>query len=348
MGNIIKIKRGVTGGIVPVGLTFGELAVNIVDKKLFIGGITGETTELLGSASEISGSSFPIASNTITGAASFDPRFFSVGGTGHVVFLGATGTETWANVDSGYANGIASGITFSVGSSAISVLEKLIYPYQPVSFSNFTIGLSNNIFDLGQTSAAGNYSASWNTSGPASNWVAGSLNIAIVSGSNLATNINYNSSPYNISHSAYLYLTPSTLSFSLTGQQASGTVIVTAPPKTYSWLHRIYYGKSSSSAPSSISNLTTGQTNRYTSSPSSLGNYTYSFTSSAIAEYCYVIVPTSPGTPGSYTTWRDENNLTFTPQEGTFTEVNSHGVSISWKWYKVANPTTGAISVSAS
>jgi len=348
MSNIIKIKRGVTGGIVPVGLTFGELAVNVVDKKLFVGGITGETIELLGGASEISGSSFPIASNTVTGAASFDPRFFAIGSTGHVVFLGATTVENWTNVDAGYANGIASGITFSVGSSAIDVLEQLIYPYQSVSFSSFTVGLASNTFDLGQTSAAGSYSATWNTSGPASNWVAGSVNISIVSGSNLATGLNYNSSPYNISHSAYLYSTPSTLSFSLTGQQLSGTQIVTATPKTYSWLHRIYFGKSSSAAPTSITDLTTGLTSRYTSSTSSLGNYTYSFIASGSAEYCYVIVPTSPGSPGSYTTWRDANNLTFAPQEGTFTETNSHGVSISWKWYRVANPTTGAISVSAS
>ena len=33
--------------MVPTGLTFGELAVNITDKKLFVGGITGNTIELL-------------------------------------------------------------------------------------------------------------------------------------------------------------------------------------------------------------------------------------------------------------------------------------------------------------
>jgi hypothetical protein len=49
MSNIIRIKRGITGGVVPTGLTFGELAVNITDKKLFVGGITGNTIELLAS-----------------------------------------------------------------------------------------------------------------------------------------------------------------------------------------------------------------------------------------------------------------------------------------------------------
>lgn len=48
MSNIIRIKRGLTGGVVPTGLTYGELAVNITDKKLFVGGFTGNTIELLG------------------------------------------------------------------------------------------------------------------------------------------------------------------------------------------------------------------------------------------------------------------------------------------------------------
>ena len=42
----IKIKRGLTSGVEPVGLTYGELAVNIADKKMFIGGATGETVLL--------------------------------------------------------------------------------------------------------------------------------------------------------------------------------------------------------------------------------------------------------------------------------------------------------------
>jgi hypothetical protein len=42
----IKIKRGLTSGVEPAGLTYGELAVNIADKKMFIGGVTGETVLL--------------------------------------------------------------------------------------------------------------------------------------------------------------------------------------------------------------------------------------------------------------------------------------------------------------
>ena len=36
-----KLKRGVSGGGEPSGLTHGELAINTTDKRLFVGGITG-------------------------------------------------------------------------------------------------------------------------------------------------------------------------------------------------------------------------------------------------------------------------------------------------------------------
>ena len=39
----IKIKRGLTAGVEPSGLTYGEIAINITDKKMFVGGVTGET-----------------------------------------------------------------------------------------------------------------------------------------------------------------------------------------------------------------------------------------------------------------------------------------------------------------
>lgn len=39
----IKIKRGSSGGAIPTGLTFGELAVNVTDALLYVGGTTGET-----------------------------------------------------------------------------------------------------------------------------------------------------------------------------------------------------------------------------------------------------------------------------------------------------------------
>lgn len=44
----IKIKRGSTAGVIPTGLTFGELAVNVADGLLFVGGVTGNTVQISG------------------------------------------------------------------------------------------------------------------------------------------------------------------------------------------------------------------------------------------------------------------------------------------------------------
>ena len=265
---------------------------------------------------------------------------------------GATGIvilPSWSNTGPGFANGIAPGKTFAIGWNAIEVLEELIYPYQPVSFiaNTLNINIGSSPFDLGRTFAAANYNTSWSTTGPAANWTPGSIVIRnSTTSTTLITGLNYNSSPVGITHPQYGYTLPTSLAFGITGSQKSGTVV--SDSQTYRWAHRIYYGKSSSAAPTSISNLTTGQLNRFTSTATSLGSFTYSFSPSASAEYCYVIVPTSPGTPGTYTTWRDPNNLSFTPVSGTFTETNSYGVSINWTWYQVSNPTTSSFSAAAS
>ena len=39
----IKVKNSVTSGSNPSGLTFGELAVNIADRKIYIGNAVGST-----------------------------------------------------------------------------------------------------------------------------------------------------------------------------------------------------------------------------------------------------------------------------------------------------------------
>jgi hypothetical protein len=44
--SIIRIKRGLSGGIVPTGLQLGELAVNIPDELLYVGGESGAVIAL--------------------------------------------------------------------------------------------------------------------------------------------------------------------------------------------------------------------------------------------------------------------------------------------------------------
>ena len=272
-------------------------------------------------------------------------------GTGYIEFADGTTQGSspgiWTNSEAGYSNGIASGITFQLGSSAIDVLEQLIYPYQPVSFTAFSINLGTSPFDLGRTFGAGSYSATWSTSGPTGNWIGGSLVVRDNTNSLvIRSGLNYDSTPAGITLNQYGYTAPAQLTFGITGQQQSGNVL--SRSTTFDWRHRIYWGKSASASPTALANLTTGSSNRFTSSISALGTFTYTFTASGSPEYSYVIVPTSPGSPGTYTSWKDINNLTVTPVSGTFTETNAYGVSISWTWYQVSNPTTGTYQITAS
>ena len=402
-GAIYKVKRTDEAGKEPTSLTFGEMAVNTTDGKLFVGGPNGEIIPIVAGSVGSGGTGATGATGTGLTAVSIDPAtgflrakyvfgngtisdFFNIGyvmgntgATGPVgdyveTLNGLTGTlsissgsnatvtlvgdeivvdaviPTWTNEDAGASTGIASGMTFAVGLNAIEVLEQLIYPYVPVTLSSLNLNLptaSGNIFDLGMTSAAGSYNATWSTGGPVSNWVSGSFNLTNSLGSTIGSGLNYNSTPFSASHSAYRNTSPATLVFTLTGQQIGGTPTLTTT-RTYSWLHRIHYGKSASASPTSISDLTTGAASRFTSSTTSLGSFSYTFIASGSPEYCYVIIPTSPGSPGTYTSWKDINNLTITPNTGTFTETNSHGVSINWTWYQVSNPTTSTYQASGS
>lgn len=109
--------------------------------------------------------------------------------------------------------------------------------------------------------------------------------------------------------------------------------------------HVIYWGKSGLSSATSINDLTTGKSRRFVASPSSLGTgLTFAFPTSTTAEFCHVIVPTSPGSPGTVSGWRDPNNITLTPIQGTFAENNEYATNIGWAWYRVQNATDSAVS----
>ena len=94
----IKFLRSSTAGVVPVGLTYGEIAINVVDRKLYVGGTAG------------------------------DSILIDSGGSG----AGGTGTETtWtltAPTTAVDIAGVPTGTTFAVGTNAIAILEEILYP----------------------------------------------------------------------------------------------------------------------------------------------------------------------------------------------------------------------------
>ena len=80
----IKIQRSVTAAATPSGLTAGELAVNLADRKLFVGGTAGSNITFLDSSAVVT--SFNGLTGAVTGVASVN------GSTGAVVtYVGPTG-----------------------------------------------------------------------------------------------------------------------------------------------------------------------------------------------------------------------------------------------------------------
>lgn len=141
--------------------------------------------------------------------------------------------------------GIVAGSSFDQGTSINTILETLLFPYQAVSFSSFSIGIANSPFEVGQTAGNSTINATWSTSGPTSNWVSSSITIsANQSIGNLASGLNYNSSPHPITHSAYRYNTRTNLVFTISGQQVQGSN--PSRTQTLSWNYKYYSGKTAS------------------------------------------------------------------------------------------------------
>lgn len=114
MAELIKIKRGFTAGIEPFGLTLGELAANLADQKLFIGGTYGNAIPLGGGGIA---TNIPQASDSITGVASFNSSQFIVSPTGHVSLSGGA-LGAVLNIDGGAASSVYGGVSGLDGGTA--------------------------------------------------------------------------------------------------------------------------------------------------------------------------------------------------------------------------------------
>ena len=88
MATQLRIKRGTTNANAPSGLTAGEMAINLVDKKLYVGGTAGTNTIFLDStAVAVLGTA-----NTFTALNSFNAGISASGGTFSGLISGATAT----------------------------------------------------------------------------------------------------------------------------------------------------------------------------------------------------------------------------------------------------------------
>lgn len=311
---LFKVKRTLTPGLIPTGLTFGEMAVNLADRILYVGGTAENAIEIAGGGgtgnyrfyyqTDPPGLSEGFGITGITGQYDYlvGSRWVDSGTGREYIYVGdgdqwywfepaggGGAGDQWVRPDATTATdvaGIPSGTTGLVGESSIQILERILYPYQNVTLSWTSTGLASQ-YELGQTAGNGAFTATWTSSTPDANWVSGSAYIrytGLASGTALTAG-SPTADTASVQYPAFRGTTVnSSVSFSLTGQQVGGTTkTVTATPRTSTWYSKIYYGKSTDPGLTNPLVLTNGGSELFTTtgsrtiSTTDTGGYLYLF-----------------------------------------------------------------------
>lgn len=224
------------------------------------------------------------------------------------------------------------------GLTPMQILEKLLYPYQALSVSSFSVGLPiSTTVEVGTTCAAGTYAASWGFNN-SSNLTANSISISQGS-TTLASGLNI--SPFSITHPQYRYTTPTQLPFTITAGQKEGANVNSTV--NYSWKKKIWYGKSNFTSLSSYDNFSSFSS-IFTQGLTSVSSANYSFSATTgDDQYLYIIVPDN----SSYSTFMS-NGFEFPFQASQIiTFTNSLGVTLTYKYYRSTYATESAVIINA-
>ena len=235
--------------------------------------------------------------------------------------------------------GIVAGTSFSDGTTAIEILETLLFAYQPVSFSAFDIGLSSGPYEVGQTAGNTTVNSTWSTAGPNANWVAGSLSIsANQSVGTLVSGLNYDGSPQSISHGAYNFNVEKTLTFTIEGEQASGSNPTNTD--TMNWRYRYFSGRTATGFDGTG---LTAQGFTDTLSRTSPDNWTFTFPAVSPGNKGFFILPQSEYS-GTLTMTNTANGLGFPfGLTGSFTHTNEYGLDILYDIWESTNNFAGEV-----
>jgi hypothetical protein len=254
---------------------------------------------------------------------------------------GGGGSETlWTDPDPTLITigGLVSGSNL-VGDNAIRILEKILYPYQPVSFSSFSVNLGSTQLELNQTLGSETINSTWTVSGPTGNWTANSLSIerTVNGGSNtiMSSGFSYAATPRSIVHPSYQYVSPTTVAFTISGSQTEGS----SPTYTqsYYWLNKVYWGLTASTV---LTNFTGFSSEFASSSPTT----SRLFTGNGTQRYYYFIIPSSFASYVSFKDVATNNTIPFNSAQ-TISVTNSFGLSIEYKYYRSQNSSAGSLTI---
>jgi hypothetical protein len=372
----IRVKRTNDPGVLPGPLALGELAVNIPDRKIFIGNGLSNTllydgtsfsVELAEQVRDLLASTLVAGDNvnidvddtndTIT--ISLSPDSFAnllqtslVAGQGieldfndtnDTVTISAPGS-IWDRSDATVATdifGIPAGTTFTPGTDAITILERILYPFQPATISSFSMSGSTTM-ELGQ-----------NVSSPSFTWSIGNLanaNTATLSWSGLLTgssvfNPASNQTNYNPSVATVNSTTVgASLSFTLTVTQDDAGYSNATSTRTITWRPKIYVGRSTQSDYTNITNVSgvTGGSNYFVSgtSPDSPSG---GITVSSGSGYIYILIQSSINDLSTMSIEQTPGQLSaFNKVSSSHTIYNGYANS-TYKVYRSVNELTGSV-----
>jgi hypothetical protein len=372
----IRVKRSNQPGVLPGPLALGELAVNIPDRKIFIGNglsnsllydgttfsleLAEQVRDLLASTL-VAGDNVNIdvddTNDTIT--ISLSPDSFAnllqtslVAGQGiqldfndtnDTVTISAPGS-IWDRSDATIATdvfGIPAGTLFTPGTDAITILERMLYPFQPATIVSFTMS-GSTIVELGQT-----------VTSPSFSWIISNLenaNTATLSWSGLLTGNNVfnpasNQTNYNPGVASVNSLNPgATLSFTLTVTQDDTAYSNNTSTRTITWRPKIYVGRSTQENfinITNVSNLTDGT--NYFVSGTSPATPSGGVTVSSGAGFVYILVQSSINDLSTLSIEQTPGQLTAFSKVSNSHTINNGFANSTYKVYKSVNPLTGSV-----
>lgn len=239
--------------------------------------------------------------------------------------------------------GIAAGSTIADGSNAILILERLLYPYQTVDFTNFNDNLST-YYELGETAGNATANFTWSTSGPDLNWV-GDTTISSTEEGTIISGISFDDSPQSYSHPAYRKTTVDSVTFTISGAQSEGSNATATT--SLLWRYTLYSGRSGTDgSPTVFTNGDDITSFTKTHPATTVNNWQPSVAAASPSSYVYFFYPSAlySGTP-TVTDITNPNVPQTVPIEmgSSFTSTNEHGVTVTYNYFRTLNALGGAI-----
>jgi hypothetical protein len=258
---------------------------------------------------------------------------------------GGSAQSAWSNTATTTANdiaGIPAGTTLT-NSTALQILEAILYAYQSVSITNFSIANINSNYEIGEIVGNGNRQVTLvasNTANIVANGVTISYSTSYGGGSgNLLAGVQYSSFPRTAAiPSLSSSVVNSSVTFTATIDQTTGADATSSD--TTRWWSRLYYGKSGSQNTNSFTgnNLAFGGNVLITST--SMPDTTLNFTDGA--GYAYIFVHNNYTLDYFAIGATVQNSFTLI---STSSITNSYGATASYKVYRSNSPLNGSFNL---